>query len=78
MSLLLSVKCRGFNFDLYKQNLNDYVYESFVVGEEVAPQALVEARDALCRNLKRGGYDASILECDDKDIVKVLIKNVND
>ena len=78
MSLLLTVRCRGFDFDLYKQNGNDYVYESYQYGEEVTPKQLVEARDALYRNLKRGGYDASILETDSEDIVKVLIKNVND
>ena len=77
MSLLLKVKCRGFGFELYKRNMNDYVYESFV-GNNVVSKDLVEARDALCRNLKRGGYDASIIETDVLDVVKVLVKNVND
>ena len=81
MSLLLTVKCRGFNFDLYKQNLNDYVYESYtfdIYKDKVTSKQLVEARDALCRNLNRIGYDASIIETNVLDVVKVLIKNVND
>ena len=78
MSLLLTVACRGFEFNLYKQNLNDYVYESYQYDEDVTPKQLLEARDALCRNLVRGGYDASILETNDEKIVKVFIKNVND
>ena len=77
MSLLLTVNCRGFSFDLYKENLNNYRYESFQYGEDVTMEQLVEARDALCRNLNRGGYDATVLVDDDKDTMKVLIKNVN-